>query len=111
VDEKPGVQAIANTAPDLPPVAGQHASVARDHEYKRLGTCSVLAALDLHDGHVTVRVERRHRSREFIGLLKQAGQRLMNLLHLPPDTQEPLLWHPSLGKGVLTSETTFCRSR
>jgi len=71
VDEKPGVQAIANTAPDLPPVAGQHASVARDHEYKRLGTCSVLAALDLHDGHVTVRVERRHRSREFIGLLKQ----------------------------------------
>ena len=58
-------------APDLPPVAGQHAGVGRDHEYKRLGTCSVLAALDLHDGHVTVRVERRHRSREFIGLLKQ----------------------------------------
>ena len=71
VDEKPGVQAIANTAPDLPPVAGQHASVGRDHEYKRLGTCSVLAALDLHDGHVTARVERRHRSREFIGLLKE----------------------------------------
>ena len=70
VDEKPGVQAIANTAPDLPPVAGKHPTLARDHEYKRLGTCSILAALDLHTGHVTARVERRHRSREFIALLK-----------------------------------------
>jgi hypothetical protein len=70
VDEKPGVQAIANTAPDLPPVAGKHPGFSRDHEYKRLGTCSILAALDLHDGHVTARVERRHRSREFIALLK-----------------------------------------
>lgn len=70
VDEKPGVQAIANTAPDLPPVAGRHPKVARDHEYERLGTCSILAALDLHDGHVTARVEERHRSVEFIALLK-----------------------------------------
>lgn len=70
VDEKPGVQALANTAPDLPPVPGQHPTVARDHEYKRLGTCSILVALDLHNGHVTARVERRHRSREFIALLQ-----------------------------------------
>ena len=53
VDEKPGLQALANTAPDLPPVAGKHPTVGRDHEYKRMGTCSILAALDLHDGHVT----------------------------------------------------------
>jgi len=70
VDEKPGVQAIANTAPDLPPVPGQHPTIGRDYEYKRLGTCSILAALDLHTGHVTARVERRHRSREFIAMLK-----------------------------------------
>jgi transposase len=70
VDEKPGVQALANTAPDLPPVAGKHATVARDHEYQRHGTLSILAALDLHDGHVVARVEARHRSREFVGLLK-----------------------------------------
>ncbi|HEY6372175.1 MAG TPA: IS630 family transposase [Candidatus Sulfotelmatobacter sp.] len=74
VDEKPGLQAIANTAPDLPPVPGKHPSVARDHEYRRLGTCSILAALDLHAGHVTARVERRHRSREFIALLKDLDQ-------------------------------------
>jgi transposase len=79
VDEKPGVQAIANTAPDLPPVPGKHRSIARDHEYKRLGTCSILAALDLHSGHVTARVEKRHRSREFIALLKDMDS------YYPPD--------------------------
>ena len=70
IDEKPGVQAIANTAPDLPPVPGKHPTVSRDHEYKRHGTLSILASLDLHDGHVVARVEERHRSREFVALLK-----------------------------------------
>ena len=56
-DEKPGVQAIGNTAPDLPPAAGKHPTISRDHEYERFGTCSILAALDLHDGHATARVE------------------------------------------------------
>lgn len=70
VDEKPGVQALANTAADLPPVPGEPPTVGRDYEYKRLGTASILAGLDLQDGHVIGRVERRHRSREFIALLK-----------------------------------------
>jgi hypothetical protein len=71
VDEKPGVQAIANTAADLPPVPREHPAVGRDYEYKRLGTCSILAGLDLQDGHVCACVERKHRSREFVGLLKE----------------------------------------
>ena len=79
VGEKPGVQAIGNTAPDLPPVAGKYPTVARDHEYVRHGTWSILAALDLHDGHVTARVEERHRSVEFIALLKDLD------VHYPPD--------------------------
>ena len=70
IDEKPGVQAIENTAPDLPPVPEEHPAVGRDYEYKRHGTLSILASLDLHDGHVVARVEERHRSREFIALLK-----------------------------------------
>ena len=69
-DEKPGIQAISNTAPDLPPVAGKHVCVARDHEYKRHGTLSLLAGIDLLTGHVHACVENRHRSREFIGFLK-----------------------------------------
>jgi hypothetical protein len=46
-DEKPGIQAIATTAPDLPPEPSEHATFARDHEYKRLGTVSLLAGIDL----------------------------------------------------------------
>jgi transposase len=71
VDEKPGIQAIKNTAPDLLPKPGTFPQIARDHEYKRLGTVSLLAALDLHDGHVIAQVHDRHRSREFISLLKE----------------------------------------
>ena len=70
IDEKPGVQALENTAPDLPPVPEKHPTVGRDHEYKRHGTLSILASLDLQDGHVVARVEERHRSREFVALLK-----------------------------------------
>ena len=70
VDEKPGIQAIKNIAPDLPPKPAKHRYMARDHEYKRLGTLSLLAALDLHDGHIIAQVHERHRSREFVLLLK-----------------------------------------
>jgi transposase len=70
-DEKPGIQAISNTAPDLPPVAGEHACIARDHESKRLGTLSLLAGIDLLSGQVHACIEERHRSREFVGFLKK----------------------------------------
>ncbi len=70
VDEKPGVQAIATTAPDLPPVPGKYRTWSRDHEYKRHGTLSILAAVDLHNGEIIAQVHPRHRSREFILLLK-----------------------------------------
>ena len=74
VDEKPGVQAIENTAPDLPPVPEQHSTWSRDHEYKRHGTLSILAAVDLHNGEVIAQVHPRHRSREFILLLKELDE-------------------------------------
>jgi len=69
-DEKPGIQAIANTAPDLPPEPAVHATFARDHEYKRHGTVSLLAGIDLLTGQVHALVRDRHRSREFIEFLK-----------------------------------------
>ena len=65
-DEKPGIQAIATTAPDLRPEPGGHATFARDHEYKRHGTLSLLAGIDLLTGKVHALVRDRHRSREFI---------------------------------------------
>ena len=65
-DEKPGIQAIATTAPDLPPEPG----AARDPEYKRLGTVSLLAGIDLLTGQVHAPVKDRRRSREFVEFLK-----------------------------------------
>lgn len=69
-DEKPGIQAIATTAPDLPPEPGVYASFARDHEYKRHGTLSLLAGIDLLTGKVHALVKDRHRSREFVEFLE-----------------------------------------
>ena len=68
VDEKPGVQAIGLTAPDLPPVPGKAQAVGRDYEYVRRGTSRSgrnRSAL----GHIFANVEDRHRSVEFIALL------------------------------------------
>jgi transposase len=70
-DEKPGIQAIENTAPDLPPSPGKHATVYRDHEYVRHGTLSLLAGIDLLTGEVIATVEDRHRSQEVINFLKK----------------------------------------
>jgi transposase len=79
VDEKPGVQALGLTAPDLPPVPGKAPAIGRDYEYVRHGTVSILAGIDLHSGHIFANVEDRHRSVEFIGLLKRLDE------YYPPD--------------------------
>src|SRR6516165_8723796 len=56
--------------PDLPPEPGKHATFARDHEYKRYGTVSFLAGIDLLTGQVHAVVKDRHRSCEFVEFLK-----------------------------------------
>jgi transposase len=73
-DEKPGIQAIAQKTPDRPPVPGQYASHTRDYEYKRLGTVSLLAGLDLHSGTVTDIVSDTHKSKDFIAFLKKLDE-------------------------------------
>ena len=70
-DEKPGIQAIKNIAPQLQPVPGKYNTISRDHEYKRLGTLSLLASIDLHTGIITPLVCERHRSKEFVMFLKK----------------------------------------
>jgi hypothetical protein len=46
-DEKPGIQAIGTTSPDLSPLPGRSPTVMRDHEYKRHGTVTLMAGIDL----------------------------------------------------------------
>ena len=69
-DEKPGIQALKNIAPDLPPAKG-HGTVGRDYEYKRLGTLSLLAGMDLLTGEIIPLVSDTHKSSDFIAWLQR----------------------------------------
>jgi len=68
-DEKPGIQALATTTPDRPPKPMSSPAMVRDYEYKRLGTVSLLAGLDLHTGPRDELVRDHHASADFIALL------------------------------------------
>ena len=68
-DEKPGIQAIATTLDDLMPDE-KHSTINRDYEYKRLGTLSLLAAIDLQTGEAIPLVRDKHSSMEYIEFLK-----------------------------------------
>lgn len=68
-DEKPGIQAIANTSDDLRPTK-ENGEVYRDYEYKRLGTVSLLAGIDLLTGEAIPLVRDTHKSSDFIDFLK-----------------------------------------
>ena len=68
-DEKPGIQAIATTSDDLMPDE-KHSIINRDYEYKRLGTLSLLAAIDLQTGEAIPLVRDKHSSMEYIEFLK-----------------------------------------
>ena len=87
-DEKPGIQAIATTSPDLPPEPGVHPTFARDYEYKRHGTVSLLAGIDLLTGKVHALVRDRHRSREFIEFLKLLDAAYPAAHGDPPDPRQ-----------------------
>ena len=68
-DEKPGIQATATTSDDLMPDE-KHSTINRDYEYKRLGTLSLLAAIDLQSGEAIPLVRDKHSSTEYIEFLK-----------------------------------------
>ena len=112
-DEKPGIQALAPTTPDRPPTPNQHPNHLRDYEYKRLGTVSLLAGLDLHTGRVTEIVCDRHASVDFIALPgkldtaypAQARIRLLldnHSAHISKETQAYLSLHPQRFEFVFT---------
>src|SRR5215831_3611344 len=63
VDEKSQIQSLDRTQPMLPMRPGQ--LERRTHDYKRHGTTSLFAALDLKSGRVIGQLHRRHRSQEF----------------------------------------------
>ena len=68
-DEKPGIQAIATTSEDLLP-DGKHSTINRDYEYRRLGTLSLLAGIDLQTGEAIPLLSETHNSKDYIEFLK-----------------------------------------
>jgi transposase len=112
-DEKPGIQALGTTTPDRPPKPNRFARHLRDYEYKRLGTVSLLAGLDLHTGRVTEIVCDHHASADFIALLSKLNEgyplqaRIRLLLdnhsaHISKETQAWLSLHPQRFEFVFT---------
>ena len=72
VDEKSQIQALDRTQPMLPMRPGQ--AERRTHDYKRHGTTTLFAALDVTAGTVIGRCMKRHRAREFPLLPRRGGE-------------------------------------
>jgi transposase len=72
VDEKSQIQALDRTAPMLPMQPGL--PERRTHDYRRHGTTTLFAALEIATGKVTAATRPRHRHREFLRFLKQVAK-------------------------------------
>jgi transposase len=111
-DEKPGIQAISNTSADrMPTIANGYRQ--RDHEYKRLGTLSLLAGIDLLTGEAIPLISRTHKSSDFIKFLKilddkyPKGEKIRIILdnhsaHVSKETNKYLTTVPTRFEFVFT---------
>ena len=96
VDEKSQIQALDRTAPLLPMQPGQ--AERRTHDYRRHGTTSLFAALDVKTGTVIAETHRRHRAVEFRKFLDRVDESLPADLdvHIIMDNyatdKTPLIW-------------------
>lgn len=111
-DEKPGIQAIATTAEDLLP-DDNHSTISRDYEYKRLGTLSLLAGIDLQTGEAIPLVSETHTSKDYIEFLRildakyPAGDKIRLVLdnlavHTSEETRKYLATVPGRFEFVFT---------
>lgn len=114
-DEKPGIQAIATTGEDRPPIPNTDKSSGyqRDYEYVRLGTLSLLAAIDLLSGEAIPVVSETHKSSDFVTFLKKLDEKypegdIIRIIldnhsaHTSKETQEYLNMIPGRFEFVFT---------
>jgi transposase len=103
VDEKSQIQAIDRTQPSLPMKRGRAGTMT--HDYKRHGTTTLFAALDVLEGKVIGQCMKRHRHQEFIRFLnvidaRVAKKRTVHVIvdnyaaHKHPNILEWLACHP-----------------
>jgi len=103
MDEKSSVQALDRTQPSLPMTKGRVGTMTSD--YKRHGTTTLFAALNVLDGTVIGQCLRRHRHEEFLTFLRTVDKQVPKGLevhmildnyatHKHPNVQEWLAKHP-----------------
>ncbi|MGH8168389.1 MAG: IS630 family transposase [Woeseiaceae bacterium] len=103
VDEKSQIQALDRTQSSLPMNYGLPET--RTHDYRRYGTTTLFAALDLATGEIIGKLKRRHRSAEFISFLRHIDTAVPNDLdihmildnygtHKTPKVKNWLMRHP-----------------
>jgi transposase len=80
VDEKSQIQALDRTQPGLPMKKGRAATMT--HDYKRNGTTTLFAALNVKTGEVIGECMPRHRAKEFIRFLKTIDRNVAKHLDL-----------------------------
>lgn len=111
-DEKPGIQAIGNTADDLRPTL-EHGFVGRDSEYRRLGTVSLLAGMDLMTGEIIPLVRDSHKSADFVDFLTLLDEKYSkdkkikivldnHSVHTSKETRKYLKEHPGRFEFIFT---------
>lgn len=82
-DEKSQVQALDRTQPGLPMKRGRAGTMT--HDYKRHGTTTLFAAMDIKDGTIISRCQPRHRHQEWIKFLNEIKQ------NVPPGMEVHLI--------------------
>jgi transposase len=103
VDEKSQIQALDRTQPGLPLKRGRAATMT--HDYKRHGTTTLFAALDVASGLVIGQCKPRHRAKEFLSFLRKIDRAVKKSLdvhlvmdnygtHKTPEVKAWLAKHP-----------------
>lgn len=111
-DEKPGIQAIGVVADDLLPTM-KHGFIGRDSEYKRFGTVSLLAGMDLMTGEIIPLVRETHKSADFVDFLKILNEKYdknkkikivldNHSAHTSKETRKYLEQHPGRFEFIFT---------
>ena len=104
-DEKSQVQALDRTQPGLPLKKGRAATMT--HDYKRNGTTTLFAALNVLDGQVIAQCQQRHRHIEWLKFLRKIDRetpkdKALHLIadnyatHKHPTVQDWLAKHPRI---------------
>jgi len=105
VDEKSQIRALNRRQPGLLLSPGNPAT--RTHDYKRHGTTSLFAALDVATGEVIGRLKRQHRSTEF--LVKDLEASIEYYLKTYNQNPKPFRWHKK-PEDVLASVARAARA-